>query len=347
MKYGVMIGWAVALCGATLSSATALVPDESLKGQCYDITYSREELQAETKRCEKLLKQKGDTAAAKSAKTKERKKDAEPEQAQWDAPRMARFALLGRAVLNYLSGQHGEEPAGTHSPTPLFISRLFVPLVNAKAVKTKLFMHTKAPSAGQESVGLVAVYRGRVVPPKGGSYRFVGAASDFMIVRVDGKVVLEAGEWLPRLMKKDDPRTASAAVGSKHYLSVMKGLKKGPYAGYAYNATFSEIPSWNKRQGGLTLGSAFTAAEGRALELEVIVASVKEEPEFGCVLYVEDTAAVKTGGSYPLFCTDEEDVSAQEVTESLKAVRRDCDTDGMELPPHDRKSAPWKVKPTK
>lgn len=345
MKYGAIIGWVVALCGSALSTAPAMVPEEALKGMYYDITYSSAELQAETKRCEKLLKQKSEASAAKPTKAKKRKADAEAVIVQWDAPKMARFSLLGRAVQNYLSGEHGAAPAGTPGKQPLYLSRLYLPLVRAKGVAS-LFNMPPAPPAGTESVGFVAVYRGWVTPPKSGKYRFVGAGTDFIIVRIGGKVVLEAGEWLPQLMKKDDPRTASATVGSKHYLSVMKGLKKGPYADYAYNASFREIPTWNKRQGGLTLGTPFEATENKPLEMEVMVASVKGEADFGFALYVEDMAApVKPGMPYPLFRTDEEQLSAQSLVDALKAMRRDGDTEGMELPPYDQKNTPWKVAP--
>lgn len=350
MKYKTIIGWLAALGGVAFSSAPAQSPETALAGVCYEITCSPAELQAETERCEKLLKQKGEAAAAKPAKAKSRKKGAEPAPVvvQWDAPKMARHALLGRAMQHYLGGKAGAELAGTPSKMPLYLFRLCCPLVRANDIKTKLFAYMDALPEGRESVGLVAVYRAWVLPPKGGKYRFVGAGTDFMIVRMGGKVVLEAGEWLPLSMKKDDPRTAAATVGSKHYLSVMKQPKKGPYVGYAYNASFSEIPTWNSRQGGLTLGTPFDAAADKPQEMEVIVASVKGEPEFGFALYVEDMAApVKPGKPYPLFRSDEKPLSVQETTTMLRQLRllRDCDKDGVELPPYDETGAPWKVVP--
>lgn len=345
MKYGAIIACFAALCGAVLSNAPALEPEEALEGVYYDITCSPEELQAETDRCKKMLKQKGEAAVAKSAKTKSRVKDAEAVVEQWDAPKMARFSLLGRAVQNYLRGETGAVPAGTPGRQSLCVSRMYLPLVSTRAI-ARLYNNMTPLPEGTVSVGHVAVYRGWVVPPKSGNYRFIGAATDFIIVRLGGKVVLEAGEWLPRLMKKNDPRTASATVGSKHYSSVMKEPKKGPYAGYAYNATFGEIPTWNKRQGGLTLGTPFESAEDKPLEMEVIVASVKEEPSFGYVLYVEDMAApVKHGKPYSLFCTDKQQISPQEFANGLKMSLPGSDAKNLELPPYDTTVAPWKVTP--
>ncbi len=42
----------------------------------------------------------------------------------------------------------------------------------------------------------LAVYRGRVQPPKEGTYHFIGAADDVLLVRVNGKLVLDAS-WAP------------------------------------------------------------------------------------------------------------------------------------------------------
>jgi hypothetical protein len=41
----------------------------------------------------------------------------------------------------------------------------------------------------------LAVYEGEVSPPLDGTYRFVGAADDKLVVRFNGKVVLDAGGW--------------------------------------------------------------------------------------------------------------------------------------------------------
>lgn len=98
---------------------------------------------------------------------------------------------------------------------PNFFSKYMkgtVPLY-ATQIFFKEIESTEAPKAFKspvlESSGMwVAVYRGFVSPPASGTYRFVGAGDDDMIVRFDGKLVLDNCEHI-------DPQVP--ADGVYHY----------------------------------------------------------------------------------------------------------------------------------
>lgn len=86
------------------------------------------------------------------------------------------------------------------APTTLYATQLFIPNMFA----------TEAPKAyGVEKTvqarSWVAHYRARVSPPSTGIYRFVGGGDDFMVVRMDGRIVLDGGLFVVSPFKTDRP----------------------------------------------------------------------------------------------------------------------------------------------
>jgi len=84
------------------------------------------------------------------------------------------------------------------APEPLYTTQIFVPNMSAD----------EAPKAygvqkNVQGKSWIAHYRGRVSPPATGTYRFVGAADDFMVVRLDGRVVLDGGLFVVSKFKSD------------------------------------------------------------------------------------------------------------------------------------------------
>ncbi len=73
------------------------------------------------------------------------------------------------------------------SPIPLYLTRLAIPLTDANE-GPKLFQADKF----MEPKGWFALYRGKVVVPRDGEYRFSGASDDYLVVYVDGKMRLNA-----------------------------------------------------------------------------------------------------------------------------------------------------------
>jgi hypothetical protein len=86
------------------------------------------------------------------------------------------------------------------SPNPLFATQLYIPTMSAE----------EAPKAyGVEKLAKgkawIALYRGRVSPPETGTYRFIGGADDLLIVRFDGRIVLDGGLRNITKLKSDKP----------------------------------------------------------------------------------------------------------------------------------------------
>ncbi|HEY1583325.1 MAG TPA: PA14 domain-containing protein [Chthoniobacterales bacterium] len=102
----------------------------------------------------------------------------------------------------------------------------------------------------------VALYKGRVSPPETGTYHFVGAGDDLLIVRFNGQVVLD-GSWNPH---------GVSSIAAK------------------YDYGFSKIP--NK----FVKGPAVSVTVGNYYEMEVLIG---EQPggEFFADLFVEKDGA--------------------------------------------------------
>lgn len=279
----------------------------------YELTCSADELRGVTERYAAVLDmEQKEIAAAKAAKNKPKKKrnkkkeareePAEPEAVplEWTADLMARRYLMARMVKDYLSTGDAAPLEPYAYKQRLYAGCFYTPLMPRETVLKTLGLPKEQPSPG-EKLGLLMVARAQVKAPKAGTYRLVGAATDFIIVRVNGKTVLEAGEWLPSLMKRSDPRKASAMPGSKHFRSLWLGQAVEPYAGYALAPHFKEIPTWNARQGGLTIGSCFSVEADAFYPLEIIIGSAAGSEKYGCVLFVEDTEKpVEPGKPYAL-----------------------------------------------
>lgn len=297
--------WIVALCGASVCAAQGRpsFPDAKI----YELTCSADELKAETERCAKLPAESAAAKPTKAKKKKGKKKEAQDEPVEpaavpveWTPDMMARRYLMSRMVKDYLSSGDAALLEPYAYKQRLFVSSFYTPLLPAAGVQKMHRLPAEQPTPG-EQVGLLMVVRTQVKAPKAGTYRFVGAGSDFIIVRLNGKSVLEAGDWLPTLMKKNDPRKTNAMPGSKHFHSLWLGQAKEPYAGYALATHFKEIPTWNARQGGLTIGSSFSAEADVYYPLEVIIGCAAGSEQFGYVLYVEDLEKpVEPGKPYPL-----------------------------------------------
>ena len=84
---------------------------------------------------------------------------------------------------------------------PLYLSHLLVPHISADEGPKAFQVQGKV----QPSCWL-ALYEGMVSPPLNGTYRFVGAADDKLVVRFNGKIVLDAGGW------------QRAGINTGHYL---------------------------------------------------------------------------------------------------------------------------------
>ncbi len=102
----------------------------------------------------------------------------------------------------------------------------------------------------------IALYKGRVSPPETGTYHFVGAGDDLMVVRFNGQVVLD-GSWNPH---------GVSSVAAK------------------YDYGFSKIP--NK----FVKGPAVSVTVGNYYEMEILIGEIPGGEFFADLLIEKDGA---------------------------------------------------------
>ena len=128
----------------------------------------------------------------------------------------------------------------------------------------------------------IAVIQGTVVAPKSMDFRFFGAADDYMMVKFDGKTVLETGYMIPskyRGLGGSDPAILDSPSQLARYI---RALKEGSMEGKS-NYVLRKIrstPYCNRQFGGLTGGSVVSVREGELYPIEIIIGDVG-----GTVLY--------------------------------------------------------------
>jgi hypothetical protein len=138
-----------------------------------------------------------------------------------------------------------------HGPQPLYNTQIFTPYMPADEGPRAFHV------SGEVKPRLwLALYKGRVSPPETGTYHFVGAGDDIMIVRFNGQNVLD-GSWNPH---------GVANIEAK------------------YDYGFSKIPNH------FVKGPAISATVGNYYDMEVLIG---EQPggEFFADLFIEKDGA--------------------------------------------------------
>lgn len=152
----------------------------------------------------------------------------------------------------------------------------------------------------QPSAWLV-VYRGKVVAPKSGKFRFVGTGDDFMAVRFNKKTVLDAGYRMPTRWDKKNPRKAwvSGLGDGVSYRQDIASGKDKKRASYEFIKGVSGCGIWDMELGGLTAGTPFTVKEGSVYPIEIALSEIPGG-KGGFVLFIEDITNGKQHGNKKL-----------------------------------------------
>jgi hypothetical protein len=187
-------------------------------------------------------------------------------------------------------------------PNPLFTTQIFIPKVNA--------------SQGPVAFGLggrvqpkmwVVHYKGEVIPTESGTFRFVGMADDVLIVRFNGRVVLDCGSTTP-----------TGHAPQKFYSSV--GLQLDPKMG------------WYK---GLGVGDPVQVTGGQSYPMEILIG---EWPggDFKAFLMIE-----KEGVQY------EKDAKGNPILPIFKVAASAAPSGGSEAPVFAKNGPVWKAEKPK
>ncbi len=173
--------------------------------------------------------------------------------------------------------------------------------------------------------GWIAIYRGRVRAPKTGKFRFVGTGDDFLGVRFNNKVVLEAGYRIPSLFDEANKRAywiSGNGDRENHWKAVKSGKLKG-FEDYELIPFIKELKEWNSDLGGLTAGKVFEVKEGQVYPIQVAVSEIPGGG-FGFMLFIEDLTEgkkVKPGEKYDLFRTNFDLPDRQELFKLISKAR--------------------------
>jgi hypothetical protein len=106
-------------------------------------------------------------------------------------------------------------------PNPLYTTQIFIPKINADQGPLAFGLGGRV----QPKMWVVH-YKGNVVPTETGTFRFVGMADDVLVVRFNGKVVLDCGSTTP---SGHGPQSFYSSVGLQldPKMGWYKGLGRG------------------------------------------------------------------------------------------------------------------------
>ncbi len=218
------------------------------------------------------------------------------------------------------------------SPTKLYSGVFMLPTCKAEYAPHAFKCSDKVqPSAWG------VIYRGKIVAPATGKFRFVGIADDVMAVRFNRKMVLEAGWSVPTINQNN--RGLGSEAGYRNDVVAGKHPSK---AGYKF-LNVPGIPKWNNELGGLTAGDTFSVREGQTYPIEIFISEIPGGA-FGFALLIEDvTDGEKGAGNLQLFRTDMSTPTAGEVQKLLSEAG--FGGGGLEWPQYSSDSLIWVAKP--
>jgi len=127
------------------------------------------------------------------------------------------------------------------APDPLYTTQVFVPSMNADAAPAAFNVDKVA-----KGKAWMVLYRGKVSPPVTGTYRFVGGADDMLVVRMDGRIVLDGGIHPVTKVEPDAPRykyppfSGSGVFPKGFMIGKSMQLRAGQF--YDINIAISEAP---------------------------------------------------------------------------------------------------------
>ena len=227
------------------------------------------------------------------------------------------------------------------SETKLYASSWYLPV--AKARYAPIAYEVGDPNKDEKTweckpAAWIAVYRGRVIAPKTGKFRFIGTGDDFLAVRFNRKTVLEAGYRAPTFFDKKNPTGCYISEGPKRE-AFLKARK-----GYEMINSVTGCDKWNSEIGGLVAGEVFSVKEGDTYDIEIAITEIPGGA-FGFVLFIEDVTDGKNSKAkqYDLFRTCDTNPNIDKVMQALKETK--CEIGGGKAIPFNEDSWVWEVVP--
>lgn len=233
------------------------------------------------------------------------------------------------------------------SETKLYASSWYLPVAKADygPVAFKVGDPQKPQSQWEcKPSAWLAVYRGRVIAPKTGTFRFVGTGDDFFVVRFNNTMVLDAGYYLPTRWTPQNHR--AAYVATFHGTDYHRLIARGGDPKRRHYKFITGIPGcgiWDNELGGLTAGNPFDVREGQEYDIEITISEIPGG-KFGFVLFIEDITKgeKKRPKTFDLFRTAPVNPDPEKVMQSLRDA--DCYVQDNFIP-FNEDSLIWEVVP--
>lgn len=187
-------------------------------------------------------------------------------------------------------------------PKPLYTTQIFIPKIPSEQGPGAFGLAGRV----QPKMWIVH-YKGTVIPPESGTFRFVGVCDDILVVRFNGSIVLDCGSMTP-----------SGRAPQKFYAS--DGLRLDPKMG------------WYK---GLGRGEPFQVNAGQSYPIDIMIG---EWPggDFKAFLLIE-----KDGVSY------EKDTKGNPILPIFKLAAGETTRGGSETPVFAKVGPIWKAEAPK
>jgi hypothetical protein len=142
-----------------------------------------------------------------------------------------------RALSSFVSNGMSESSLSKYfrGPQTLYLTQLFIPAISAEEAPKSFNLGSRVKGRRW-----IIVYRGKVTAPESGRYRFVGFGDDVLVVRLNGRVVLDAsfakptknGFRPPQYGKPETGETVDVTAGIPYPMEVLIGERPGGQAAF-------------------------------------------------------------------------------------------------------------------
>jgi len=210
------------------------------------------------------------------------------------------------------------------APERLKQTRIFIPMMNA--AKAPEAFHCEKEVQPQK---WVVVYRGNVVAPKNGKFRFVGGGDDVLAVRFNGQPVFDYGYTLAYLgLSIQNARALAekdfAKEARKSHFPMSYPLQVRNYPNIGHFSRAAELA-------GIASGPEFQVEANVTYPIEILISEIPGG-YFSSLLFIEESgAASSTSGDTSLL--------------PLFRMSTDLPADSKELPPYEKNSPVWQSRP--
>ncbi len=218
------------------------------------------------------------------------------------------------------------------SPTQLYAGSFILPACKPEYAPIAFKCDPKVKASAW-----AVIYRGTVVAPTTGKFRFAGIGDDIIAVRFNRKMVLEAGWAIPTENQSD-----GALGASPHYRQDVLADKYASKRDYQF-LNVPGISHWNATVGGLTAGDTFSVREGQEYPIEIFISEIPGG-QFGFALLIEDvTNGAKGAKNLEIFRTDMSTPSAAATQKLLNDAG--CSIGALQWPQYSNDSYIWVSRP--